>query len=232
MQVEAAVAVTARYRKGPPDLPSGAHRHPSPTRRVVVASPLVGTNLYLPRGGETARPPPSASAPPSRCSPVVRRQNEAWALAFRHLAHVQGAGIMIGVVSILAVVTLRQDLAAPPPDRTGLTDHLTRQRFTLDELLAAGLTRRTGAGRMVDVYATGSLIRDAPAQTVAFIGRAAPRASPRRPEIPQHPQQRHLPQGTDAVRAGRAGRPASSRLGAVLVERPMDVLAVATCGRS
>jgi hypothetical protein len=44
--------------------------------------------------------------------PVVRRQNEALALGFVTSRMFEAAAIAIGVVSILAVVTLRQDLAA------------------------------------------------------------------------------------------------------------------------
>jgi hypothetical protein len=43
--------------------------------------------------------------------PVVRRQNEATALGFVTSRVLEAAIIMIGVVSLLAVVTLRQDLA-------------------------------------------------------------------------------------------------------------------------
>jgi hypothetical protein len=43
--------------------------------------------------------------------PVVRRQNEAAALGFVTSRVLEAAVIMIGVVSLLAVVTLRQDLA-------------------------------------------------------------------------------------------------------------------------
>jgi hypothetical protein len=43
--------------------------------------------------------------------PVVKRQNEALALGFVTTRLLEAAVIMIGVVSLLAVVTLRQDLA-------------------------------------------------------------------------------------------------------------------------
>src|SRR6266487_3961931 len=43
--------------------------------------------------------------------PVVKRQNEAVALGFVTSRMFEAAVIMIGVVSLLAVVTLRQDLA-------------------------------------------------------------------------------------------------------------------------
>jgi Domain of unknown function (DUF4386) len=46
--------------------------------------------------------------------PVVRRQNEAFALGFVTSRMLEAAIIVIGVVSLLAVVTLRQDLAGAP----------------------------------------------------------------------------------------------------------------------
>jgi hypothetical protein len=53
--------------------------------------------------------------------PVVRQQNEAVALGFVTSRMLEAAIIVIGVVSLLAVVTLRQDLAgAPGTDTTSL----------------------------------------------------------------------------------------------------------------
>ena len=46
--------------------------------------------------------------------PVVRRQNEAVALGFVTSRMLEAAIIVIGVISLLAVVTLRQDLAGAP----------------------------------------------------------------------------------------------------------------------
>jgi len=46
--------------------------------------------------------------------PVVRRQNESLALGFVTSRMFEAAVIMIGVVSLLAVVTLRQDVAGTP----------------------------------------------------------------------------------------------------------------------
>jgi hypothetical protein len=46
--------------------------------------------------------------------PVVKRQNEATALGFVTSRTFEAAVILIGVVSLLAVVTLRRDLAGAP----------------------------------------------------------------------------------------------------------------------
>jgi DNA primase catalytic core len=115
-----------------------------------------------------------------------------------------------------------------PPGWTTLTDHLTRQRFTEDELLAAGLARRTGAGRLADVFRDRIVfpIRDATAQTVGFIGRAAPGAGPDAPKylntrdtVIYHKGQMLYGLAEQSARLTNGWAP-------VLVEGPLDVLAV------
>lgn len=53
--------------------------------------------------------------------PVVKRQNESMALGFVTSRLMEAAVIMIGVVSLLAVVTMRQDLAGATGDTTAVT---------------------------------------------------------------------------------------------------------------
>ena len=53
-------------------------------------------------------------------------------------------------------------------------------------------------------------IRNPDGNPVAFTGRAL-HAGRAHAQVPQHPRHRHLPQRTDPVRAGRAGRPARRR---------------------
>ena len=53
--------------------------------------------------------------------PVVKRQNESMALGFVTSRLMEAAVIMIGVVSLLAVVTMRQDLAGATGDTTAAT---------------------------------------------------------------------------------------------------------------
>lgn len=53
--------------------------------------------------------------------PVVKRVNESFALGFVMSRMVEAAVIMIGVVALLAVVTLRQDLAGAAADTSALT---------------------------------------------------------------------------------------------------------------
>jgi hypothetical protein len=53
--------------------------------------------------------------------PVVKRQNQSMALGFVTSRLLEGAIVMIGVVSLLAVVTMRQDFASSGGDSTSLT---------------------------------------------------------------------------------------------------------------
>src|SRR6478735_12819219 len=53
--------------------------------------------------------------------PVVRRVNESLALGFVMSRMVEAAVILIGVVALLTVVTLRQDLAGSAADASALT---------------------------------------------------------------------------------------------------------------
>jgi DNA primase catalytic core len=115
-----------------------------------------------------------------------------------------------------------------PPGPTMLTDQLARQGFTPDEMLAAGLARRTGGGRLADVFRERIVfpIRNATAQTVGFIGRAAPRAGP---DVPKYLNTRdtiiyHKGQTLYGL-AEQADRLADGWV-PVLVEGPLDVLAV------
>jgi hypothetical protein len=64
----------------------------------------------LPRPGQR----PACIGTPVALFPVVKRQNEAVALGFVTSRMLEAAIIVIGVVSLLAVVTLRRDLAGAP----------------------------------------------------------------------------------------------------------------------
>jgi Domain of unknown function (DUF4386) len=75
--------------------------------------------------------------------PVVRRQNEAAALGFVTSRMLEAAIIVIGVVSLLAVVTLRQDLADAPGTDTASLVTTGRELVAVRDwtfLLGPGLT--------------------------------------------------------------------------------------------
>jgi hypothetical protein len=57
--------------------------------------------------------------------PVVKRRNQSMALGFVTSRLMEGAIVMIGVVSLLAVVTMRQDFASTGGDATSITTAAT-----------------------------------------------------------------------------------------------------------
>jgi Domain of unknown function (DUF4386) len=72
--------------------------------------------------------------------PVVRRQNEAVALGFVTSRMLEAAIIVIGVVSLLAVVTLRRDLAgASGTDTAGSLRWPTQRHGRLHAATVGGL---------------------------------------------------------------------------------------------
>jgi DNA primase catalytic core len=115
-----------------------------------------------------------------------------------------------------------------PPGWTTLVDHLTTAGYTPTELQAAGLATRTRTDRLIDTFRDRIMlpIHDHTGRTVAFIGRAAPGASPDAPKYLNSPDSVIYHKGQilyglaeqhDRLRAGWA--PA-------LVEGPLDTLAV------
>jgi DNA primase len=116
------------------------------------------------------------------------------------------------------------------PDRwTALTDHLHRHGFTDQELLAAGLAMTTRRDSVVDRF-RGRLmlpiLDPADREPIGFIGRAAPGADPETtPKYLNSPQTSIYSKSTVLFGiAEQADRLARGR--AVIVEGPLDVLAV------
>jgi DNA primase len=112
------------------------------------------------------------------------------------------------------------------PGWTCLVDHLTRQGFTPDELLAGGLAVPGRRGGIVDAFRDRVMfpIHDSAGDPIAFIGRAAPGA-----KAPKYFNTRQ----TLIYRKGEllyGLREQAGRLAAawtpVIVEGPIDVLAV------
>jgi DNA primase len=114
-----------------------------------------------------------------------------------------------------------------PPGWRNLTDHLTQLGHTENELLAAGLARRSASGRVYDTFRDRILfpIRNATGDVVAFTGRAL-RYDDRTPKYLNTPttaifHKRQIWYGL-AEQADRLAAGAAP----VLVEGPLDVIAV------
>jgi DNA primase len=113
-----------------------------------------------------------------------------------------------------------------PPGWRQLTDHLTRLGYTLDELVAAGLARRSAGGRVYDTFRDRIMfpIRSAGGGPVAFTGRTLQTDE----RIPKYLNTSNTPlfhkgqtlyglaEQVDRLAAGAAP---------VLVEGPLDVVA-------
>jgi DNA primase len=113
-----------------------------------------------------------------------------------------------------------------PPGWRHLTDHLTRLGYRVDELVAAGLTRQSAAGRVYDTFRNRIMfpIHDSIAGPVAFTGRAL-QPDERIPKYLNTPNtvifhKGHIFYGLaeQADRLAAAAAPA-------LVEGPLDVIA-------
>ena len=118
-------------------------------------------------------------------------------------------------------------LGYAPPGWTTLVEHLTRAGFTQQELIAAGLAQPTRHG-LVDVFRDRIVfpIHNPHGEPVAFIARAAPAAEPHIPKYLNttdtpiyHKRQTLYGLGEQSDRAAAEWAP-------VVVEGPIDVLAV------
>jgi DNA primase len=172
------------------------------------------------------------------CERLLAAHVEAAAVYHRHLAGPDGdaprsylTGRGLGQVLDPASAW---DLGYAPPGWTALTDHLIAVGFTTTELLDAGLVARTQRGDVIDRFRDRITlpIRDSGGRIIGFIGRSAPQAGLRGPKYLNSPTTPIYRKGQslfglweqrDQLRAG--AQP-------VLVEGPLDVLAVAAAAHT
>lgn len=130
---------------------------------------------------------------------------------------------------VLCDAAARWAVGFASPGWTGLVDHLGAAAFSNEELLAAGLAVPTRRGGVVDRFRNRVMlpIRDEHGSVVAFIGRALPGAAADAPKYLNSPDTAAyrkqeslygLWEHRDALTAGDS---------AVVVEGPLDVLAIA-----
>src|SRR5260370_28912747 len=119
-----------------------------------------------------------------------------------------------------------------PAGRQALTRHLRAAGYRDALIVAAGLARRSRYGELSDVFRDRVMfpIRTPPAAIVAFIGRAGEHAAAGLPRYLNSPATVLYDKG-QALFGLREARPALAQ-GAVpvIVEGPLDVIAVACCG--
>ncbi|MEU4473668.1 toprim domain-containing protein [Micromonospora sp. NPDC023888] len=117
-----------------------------------------------------------------------------------------------------------------PPNRSSLTGHLLAAGFTADELVGAGLSRRTrwDPSRLIDVFRDRIMfpVRDPAGQAVAFLGRCRPDSAARVPKYLNSPRTAIYDKGKLLFGIAEQQERLAARWTPVLVEGPADVLAV------
>lgn len=154
------------------------------------------------------------------------------AVFFRHQLHdVPGTGARHYLEGRGLAHVLQADawmVGYAPPGWTKLTEHLRARGFDDGELMAAGLTQRSRRGTLVDRFRDRVMVglHDADGHLVGFIGRTGPGTDADTPKYLNSPRTVLFDKG--AVLFGLAEQRRQMALGArpVLVEGPLDLLAV------
>ncbi|RBQ03861.1 hypothetical protein DQE82_30040 [Micromonospora sp. LHW51205] len=115
-----------------------------------------------------------------------------------------------------------------PPGWSSLARHLRSVGFSDDELLGAGLSTGTRSGRLVDVFRDRIVfpVRDPAGHAVAFLGRAGPGAGDGVPKYINSPKSAIYDKGRLLFGMMEQQDRLDARWTPVLVEGPVDVLAV------
>jgi DNA primase len=121
-----------------------------------------------------------------------------------------------------------------PPGWTTLTNHLRRLDYSAAELLAAGLAVRARTGNLLDRFRDriSVPIRDTDGNVVAFIARSAPHAGTRVAKYLNSPTTPIYRKGESLFGLSEQRQVLLAGANPVLVEGPMDVLAVAEAAKA
>ncbi|GAA1451203.1 MobF family relaxase [Nocardiopsis tropica] len=117
-----------------------------------------------------------------------------------------------------------------PGDRQGLFTYLSARGYTNDELLAAGLVKRDGpAGLIEDRFKNRVMlpVTDQVGRTIAFVGRKTPQAHEKAPKYLNSPSTEIYDKGATLYGMGQQRPDLVGGARPVIVEGPLDVLAVA-----
>lgn len=115
-----------------------------------------------------------------------------------------------------------------PPGWTSLTDHLRAAGFSTADLIAAGLSRLTRRGDVIDHFRDRVMfpLRDAPHRVVGFLGRAAPTAPAHVPKYLNSPDTVIYHKGRLLFGLAEQAERFAAGWAPALVEGPADALAV------
>jgi DNA primase len=121
----------------------------------------------------------------------------------------------------------RWQVGYAPPDQDALVRHLRAAGYTDSLILAAGLARRRG--RLFDLFRDRAMvpIRSPGGAIIAFIGRAAPGRDPRSPKYLNSPATGSFTKKETLFGLWEARAPLAAGALPVIVEGPLDVMAVA-----
>jgi DNA primase len=163
---------------------------------------------------------------------LVRAHELARAFYRDHLSHADGPRRYLSSRGV-GVFTAGADrpwyLGYAPPGWTTLVDHLAATGYTDDELMAAGLATRSRTGRLVDLFRDRIMfpIHDPDGYPIGFIGRGAPGAGDDTPRYLNTPDTPIYHKGQILYGVGEQAEHLAAGAAPVLVEGPVDVLAVA-----
>ena len=119
-------------------------------------------------------------------------------------------------------------LGYAPPTWTALTDHLRAKGCDVEGLLAAGLVIRTRHGNVIDRFRDRVTlpVHNLDGETVGFVGRAAPNVSDDVPKYLNSPRTQLYDKSTLLFGLAEQQELLASGAVPVIVEGPLDVLAV------
>ena len=183
------------------------------------------------RNGRRLTDQPGRNLPDLDRTPVERvfaALEAAWAHATSPRLHDRGATYLMGRGIDIAVIerhTGRAEVGHTPDSATGLVTLLLRDGFIPDELVDAGLARRTGAGFLTDFFRNRVLIpiRAEASRICGFVGRNV--GDDRWPKYLNSPRTVAYDKSVELYRPLPAPTHRDGRV--VVVEGTLDALAVA-----
>lgn len=159
-------------------------------RAVETQAEAVLARVTRPRTRPAAVPTPAPETTTARAVEALTEAADWYRNMLIHQAAGVGARRTLADRGLAPVARedLRWALGYAPPGPRALYDHLHALGFTDEELLAAGLIRRTGEGVITDLFRDRIMcgVKDSAGQVVGFVGRATERALARYPGLPKY----------------------------------------------
>lgn len=200
-----------------------AHRRPA--HPAVILTPLDDRVRAVP----AAPTPPSGGPPPAALARVLldterfyrTHLNNSWAPDYLES---RGFG---------PAITKRWPIGYAPGGWTTLTDHLRHLGYDDVLIEAAGLTRRSSRGTLIDHFRDRVMlsVRDGRGMIAGFIGRASPNADPAVPKYLNSPETSCYTKGSLLYGLSEARSQLTAGAIPVIAEGPFDAVAVTIAGQ-